>query len=525
MLTTNQIKARAAAKLNATKTRLMNVKVIECASEITANAPLRFEMQKHAYKPPLPPSQPQNATQLLAAVNATGNSIVDEFMLLKQMATIQTSRRPFTGGVTCFEDPATGDVVGLQFEDLLLCSDAGRPKTFVVPSDRCVKELLWGAVVTNHYIQKHKHKMPTARTHPTQPPQLHRVHETGGRPHDRTRGQGARVLGGKTGGLEIKAASIAPTIAATACLNADVDRLTTTFPHNHTTTHLSIPQLSFTIKSNSSIFTQYKLSCGTGSALTGVDLMPKLSAFASMNVSCRAAGGVLGRRRLMQPVVPLYGLDPVSFRVNVTTIRKLNPRGLALDDILAGSWGDDSWGDTDLEVESPPPVLPPRHPAPWRLATSVVGGGIFTSETTGAQWTRSGASNRFYFTLAASADAQTLYAGTYYNGRLWKSTDFGATWNQVRRRSSVAARRVWLGRRPGRRKRKKNVFFCIVKHHPLPIAFRSGRKLDFHYLIVRRHQSRCLRRRWRHLHLERRRPKFCPSQRRPALARRLVPHR
>ena len=48
----------------------------------------------------------------------------------------------FTGTVTCYVDDATGDVVGLQFGAApALCTNAGVPRSFVVPADGYIADM------------------------------------------------------------------------------------------------------------------------------------------------------------------------------------------------------------------------------------------------------------------------------------------------------------------------------------------------------------------------------------------------
>ena len=57
---------------------------------------------------------------------------------LKMLAgvTKDTTLLRFTGAVTCYLDPATGDVVGLQFGTAApLCTNTGTTRTFTVPAD------------------------------------------------------------------------------------------------------------------------------------------------------------------------------------------------------------------------------------------------------------------------------------------------------------------------------------------------------------------------------------------------------
>jgi hypothetical protein len=75
-----------------------------------------------------------------------------------------------------------------------------------------------------------------------------------------------------------------------------------------------IGQVAFTIKSNSSLAPTNVITCGSR-GVVGVDVMPKLTALASVSGACRPASAA--GRRLAQSAV---GLDPASLRISVTSI-------------------------------------------------------------------------------------------------------------------------------------------------------------------------------------------------------------
>ena len=170
----------------------------------------------------------KNATQILAALNATKTAVVSE-VELKMLAgvTKDTTLARFTGAVTCYLDAATGDVVGLQFGSAdPLCTNSGTTRAFTVPADG--------------YISSMK---------------------------------------------------------------VAVDPKTDW-----------VGQVAFVVKSNSSLVPTNVVTCGSRGAV-GVDVMPKLTALASVSGACRPASAA--GRRLAQSTV---GLDPASLKVNVTSI-------------------------------------------------------------------------------------------------------------------------------------------------------------------------------------------------------------
>jgi NAD(P)-dependent dehydrogenase (short-subunit alcohol dehydrogenase family) len=170
----------------------------------------------------------KNATQILAALNATKTAVVSE-VELKMLAgvTKDTTLARFTGAVTCYLDAATGDVVGLQFGSAdPLCTNSGTTRAFTVPADG--------------YISSMK---------------------------------------------------------------VAVDPKTDW-----------VGQVAFVVKSNSSLVPTNIVTCGSRGAV-GVDVMPKLTALASVSGACRPASAA--GRRLAQSTV---GLDPASLKVNVTSI-------------------------------------------------------------------------------------------------------------------------------------------------------------------------------------------------------------
>ena len=95
-------------------------------------------------RPPLPPPQPpKNLTASLAALqsglNATKTALTTEVALKTGAAgaVVDGTLPRFAGAsVTCYVDPATGDVVGLALgSSPPLCSTAGTPRSFAVPAD------------------------------------------------------------------------------------------------------------------------------------------------------------------------------------------------------------------------------------------------------------------------------------------------------------------------------------------------------------------------------------------------------
>ena len=75
-----------------------------------------------------------------------------------------------------------------------------------------------------------------------------------------------------------------------------------------------VGQVAFVVKSNSSLVPTNIVTCGSRGAV-GVDVMPKLTALASVSGACRPASAA--GRRLAQSTV---GLDPASLKVTVTSI-------------------------------------------------------------------------------------------------------------------------------------------------------------------------------------------------------------
>ena len=98
-------------------------------------------------KPTTPLSQPpKNLTAsvatLKAEVNATKSALATEVALKLGVATVDATLPRFVGGATCYVDDATGDVVGLQFgSSAPLCSTAGTPRTFAVPTDGYIADV------------------------------------------------------------------------------------------------------------------------------------------------------------------------------------------------------------------------------------------------------------------------------------------------------------------------------------------------------------------------------------------------
>ena len=75
-----------------------------------------------------------------------------------------------------------------------------------------------------------------------------------------------------------------------------------------------IGDVAFVVKSNSSLVPTNVITCGSR-GVVGVDVMPKLTALASVSGACRPASSA--GRRLTQSAV---GLDPASLRLTVTSI-------------------------------------------------------------------------------------------------------------------------------------------------------------------------------------------------------------
>ena len=80
---------------------------------------------------------------LKAEVNATKTALATDVALkLGGGATVDATLPRFTGDVTCYVDDATGDVVGLQLgSSAPLCSTAGTPRTFAVPTDGYIADV------------------------------------------------------------------------------------------------------------------------------------------------------------------------------------------------------------------------------------------------------------------------------------------------------------------------------------------------------------------------------------------------
>ena len=103
-------------------------------------------MAKKTHHPTLsqpPKNLTDSAAALKAEVNATKTALATEVALkLGGGATVDATLPRFTGDVTCYVDDATGDVVGLQLgSSAPLCSTAGTPRSFAVPTDGYIADV------------------------------------------------------------------------------------------------------------------------------------------------------------------------------------------------------------------------------------------------------------------------------------------------------------------------------------------------------------------------------------------------